>query len=71
MSRGVAIIANAEDVADDWRGGRLMNLKPRTRRVLLIALLTAPIVAHGCHREDIDDEPGFVLPQREPQVEDR
>jgi hypothetical protein len=48
-----------------------MNLKPRTRRVLLIALLTAPIVAHGCHREDIDDEPGFVLPQREPQVEDR
>ena len=27
---------------------------------LIVAILIFPIFAHGCHREDVDDEPGFI-----------
>jgi hypothetical protein len=37
----------------------------------IFALLCFPIFAHGCHREDVDDEPGFIpsisLSKPEPQ----
>jgi hypothetical protein len=29
---------------------------------LIVAILIFPIFAHGCHREDVDDEPGFIPP---------
>jgi hypothetical protein len=37
-------------------------LLERSNWFLIVAILTFPIFAHGCHREDVDDEPGFILP---------
>jgi hypothetical protein len=31
-----------------------------TSGLLILAILAFPILAHGCHREDVDNEPGFI-----------
>lgn len=35
--------------------------------VLVLALLALPIVAHGCHTGDHDDEPAFLPPAHCPE----
>jgi len=33
-----------------------------TKIGIILAILTLPIFSHGCHREDIDDEPALMPP---------
>lgn len=32
----------------------------------LFALLLVPLIWHGCHKDDVDHEPGFILPPQPP-----
>ena len=36
---------------------------------LLIAAVIAPLVGHGCHKDDVDHEPGFTPPLLRPTRE--
>ena len=35
----------------------------------LIALLLMPLIWHGCHKDDVDHEPAFILLPRPPVSE--
>lgn len=39
------------------------------KRSAVLAILIFPLFAHGCHREDIDNEPGFIPPTHFPTAE--
>ena len=39
------------------------------RVILVVALVIMPLVGHGCHSDDADQEPGFIPPPRPPGVE--
>jgi hypothetical protein len=38
------------------------HLLKHARWLLILTILIFPIFAHGCHRDDVDNEPGVVPP---------
>ena len=52
------------------RGGRPPP-PPRVLFLVSLAVLAVPVFAHGCHRDDIDHEPGVAPPLRQPEPEAR
>ena len=39
------------------RGGTQVGSRYQGSFLMFIAILTAPLVGHGCHRDDLDHEP--------------